>query len=150
MDASSLSPVTALTPTTLQWCVSILSNSNIWNKNAHANKNNCAACSGVQFHWIPQIQLNHLHLWFLLMLMHQAHLAYLRALEALHRPNAPPEAILPIRLCSWINAFYQRCPQPTPNRRYIRNNCANTSAMIFGRQHPRNWVCSFGVPVCLC
>lgn len=94
--------------------------------------------------------LSNLHLWYLLMIMHPAHLVCWPTRVVWHRPNAPLAANYAVQLCNCLAAFYRHYPQPIPSRRYFRNNSANMIAATFGHPHPRNLAYSHGAPMCWC
>lgn len=140
MDVSSFSPVTALTPITLQWCVSMLSNSNICKDNIIS----------VPLAKMIANAFGHSRLWFREMSARRARPACWPTPAEWRRPAAPLATAPPTRPCSCPAAFCRRCQRPTPNHPYTRSSCANTIAATSVRQRPRNWAWSLGARVCWC
>lgn len=137
-EDNNLWPVTALTPTTLQWWVSIFSNSRICKEKR------------VQLIILQNMETaksRHIRLWFLWKTMLPAHLVYSRELGVWHQLVVPPATESSIPTYNWSDAIYQHSQPPTRDHPYTRNNYANMNAVIFDRPHPRNLKCNHDVRV---
>lgn len=137
MDDNNFWPVTALTPTTLQWCVSIWSNSRICKEKY------------VQLHGCAQHTLWDIRLWFPLRIMLPVHLVYSQELIRWLQPVVPLATASSIQIYSWPDVTYQHYQLPTRDHPYTQNNFASMIAAIFDLQHPKNLMCNHDVRVCL-